>query len=89
MHCGVGCRHGSDLTLLWRRPVAIALIRPLAWERPYATGAALKSKKIKTKSWSSLCGSALVNPTSIYEDVGLIPGLAQWVKNLGLLSVAV
>ena len=40
---------GSDLALLWLwcRPVAIALIRPLAWEPPYATGAALKKKKIK------------------------------------------
>ena len=27
----------------------------------------------------------LVNPTSIHEDVGLIPGLTQWVKNLALL----
>ena len=37
--CGVGHRHGSDLVLLWlwRRLVAIAPIRPLAWERPYAT----------------------------------------------------
>ena len=24
----------------------------------------------------------LANPTSIPEDTGLIPGLAQWVKNL-------
>ena len=40
LSCGEGHRHGSDLTLLWLwcRPVAVALIRPLAWESPYATG---------------------------------------------------
>ena len=42
MSCGVGCTHGSDpaLLYLWRRPVATALIQPLAWEPPYAAGVA-------------------------------------------------
>ena len=47
MSCGVGRRHGSDLVWLGRRPVATALIGPLAWEPPYAAGAALEKKKIK------------------------------------------
>ena len=46
MSYGVGCRRGSDLALLWLwyRPAATALIRPPAWEPPYATGAALKTQ---------------------------------------------
>ena len=49
MSCGVGCRRGSDPVLLWlwRRPAAIAPIRPLAWEPPYATGVALEKTKKK------------------------------------------
>ena len=37
--CGAGGRCSSDLVLLWlwRRPAATALIRPLAWEPPYAS----------------------------------------------------
>ena len=37
----------KDPPLLWlrRRPVATAPIRPLAWEPPYATGAALEKTK--------------------------------------------
>ena len=34
--------------LLWRRLVAVAPTRPLAWELPYAVGAALKTKQNKT-----------------------------------------
>ena len=49
---GVGGRRGSgpELLWLWRRPVATAPIRALAWELPYAMGAALgKAKRQKEK----------------------------------------
>jgi len=52
MSYSVGCRCGSDPALLWlwRRPAFTALIRPQAWEPPYAAGAALgKTKKGKKK----------------------------------------
>ena len=51
MSCGVGCRHGLDLVMLWpwRRSVATALIRPLPWKPPYAASAALKRPKKKKK----------------------------------------
>ena len=44
--CGIGVRCSSDSEMLWQchRLAAAALILPLAWELPYATGAALKSK---------------------------------------------
>ena len=51
MSCGVGCRHGSDLALLWLwcKPAAVALIRHLAWEPPYSMGAALEKTKKKNQ----------------------------------------
>ena len=51
MNCGVVHRHGSNLALLWpwHRLGATALIALLAWEPPYATGAALKRQKKKKK----------------------------------------
>ena len=50
--CGVGHRRCSDPVLLWLwcRPAAVAPIRPLAWEPPYAAGLALKSKTNKQKN---------------------------------------
>ena len=50
MSCGVGCRRGLDLELLWlwHRLAATAPIRPLAWASPYAKGAALEKAKRHT-----------------------------------------
>ena len=40
----------SHIAVVWHRPAAVALIRPLAWKRPYAVGVALeKGKKAKKK----------------------------------------
>ena len=73
--------------------MATAPIGPLAWEPPYAAGAAQeiattkdkKTKKQKTKnkklSGSSHCGTVETNPTRNHEVASLIPGLAQSVKD--------
>ena len=59
MSCGVGHRRSLDPAMLWlcSRLAATALIRPLAWEHPYAKGAAqemAKKKKKKLKKKTSL-----------------------------------
>ena len=56
MSCGVGCRCGSDTVLLWLwcSQAATALTGPLAWEPPYATGAALEKTKKKKKVFGIL-----------------------------------
>ena len=51
MSCGIGRRRGSHAALLclWHRLVAMALIRPAAWEPPYNAGVAQEMAKRQKK----------------------------------------
>ena len=63
MSCGGGCRHGSDLALLWlwHGLAATAPIWPLAWEPAYAAGAAQEmAKRQKKKKRRTSCCTALI-----------------------------
>ena len=44
-----------------------------------------KTTPNKNKTQSSHCRSEVTNPNSIHEDVGLNPGLTQWLKDPVLL----
>ena len=61
------------LLWLWHRPAAVALIRPLAWEPPYAAGAPLRRQKNKIK-FEKLCSVQLAKKTLILSDFGLVSG---------------
>ena len=69
MSCGVVCRHGSDLVLLWlwHTPAAVAPIQPLAWELLYATGVALKNKQQKTKQKQRI--DSYIRPDNKMEEI--------------------
>ena len=69
MSGGVGHGQGLDPEVLWlwlwRRPGATALIRPLAWVPPRATGAALeKAKRQKNKQKPKNTGLHLKKATN-------------------------
>ena len=75
MNCGVGLRRGLDLVLLWLwcRLATVALIRPLAWEPPYAAGVALKPKKKKKICDVLLCSITMMNFKNIVLSEGSPP----------------
>ena len=70
MSCGTGFRRDLDPALLWvwRRLAATALIRPLAWEPPYAAGAALKRQK-KAKKMHFQLIKKVVNKCIAYVEI--------------------
>ena len=79
MSCVVEHRRGLDPVLLWLwfRPMAIAPIRLLAWERPHAAGAAqekAKRQKKKNKKEQTVCNCirflVAQNPSSFVESPG-------------------
>ena len=75
----------NDLALLWLwcRSVAPALIRPLAWEPPYATGAALEKAKGKKKFRLCLCLSnyrrLILDLTISLHFLDLVQLAQKWV----------
>ena len=57
---------GSMLLWHWRRPVATALIRPLAWEPPYAVGAAQEIAKRQKKKKKKKVSNFQSPPKSLF-----------------------
>ena len=80
MSFGVGYRHISDLGFLWLwyRLAAAALIRPLAWEPPYAMSGALKSKKIK-KILNCICKILFFKISSHLKFQGWVLDVFRWL----------
>ena len=62
------------LLWLWCRLVAMALIRPLAWEPPGATGAALEKAKRKKRQKTQQNKTCITMMTKRVKCLKLLPG---------------
>ena len=74
MSCGVSHRRSSDPSLpwLWRRLEATAPIRPLAWEPPFAGGAAQEMAERQKKKKKERTKNTLKNKPEILKKLFLI-----------------
>ena len=86
MSCGVGCRRSSDPALLWLwcRPAATALVGPLAWESPYATGGSLKNQKNAPPNFCLIQFLSRIGPASrAHSHVWLVaPNCAAHMESI-------
>ena len=51
---------------------------------PYAVGWPKKEKEKRQKPGVPIVAQWLINPASNHEVAGVIPGLAQWIKDLAM-----
>ena len=59
------------------------MIQPLAWELPYATDAALKSKQTSQKDFSRDLDKLIFEICIEEKGIG-VPTVVQWIKDLAL-----
>ena len=88
----VGCRCGSDpeLLWLWHRLAATAPIQPLAWEPPYAAGAARemakrqKKKKKKKRKLKLGSGRGILGGQEASPKRGHLMAQRKWVPRVSM-----
>ena len=70
----------SGVALAVGRPAAVALIRPLDWELPYATGVAVKEKRQREKERENRKGEKMEERRKwVILEGGSIGLLMNWI----------